>query len=67
MWMEETKGEKINEVRTEEALSKSPDCIATACPFCMTMFEDGLKAKNAEEKVKVLDLAEFVASQLVTK
>jgi len=67
MWMEETRGEKINEVRTEEALSKSPDCIATACPFCMTMFEDGLKAKNAEEKVKVLDLAEFVASQLGTK
>ena len=59
--MEETRGEKINEVRTAEALSKNPDCIATACPFCMTMFEDGLKAKNAEEKVKVLDIAEFVA------
>jgi Fe-S oxidoreductase len=62
--MEETRGEKINEVRTAEALSKNPDCIATACPFCLTMFEDGLKAKNAEEKVKVLDIAEFVASQL---
>jgi len=64
MWMEETRGEKINEVRTAEALAKNPDCIATACPFCMTMFEDGLKAKNAEEKVKVLDIAEFVARQL---
>ena len=64
MWMEEDRGDKINEVRTEEALSKNPDIIATACPFCMTMFEDGLKAKNAEDKVKVLDIAEFVANQL---
>lgn len=67
MWMEEARGKKINEVRTEEALSKRPDLIATACPFCMTMFEDGLKAKNVEEKVKVLDIAEFVANQLVEK
>ncbi len=64
MWMEETRGEKINEVRTAEALTKSPECIATACPFCLTMFEDGLKAKNAEERVKVLDIAEFVAGHL---
>lgn len=64
MWMEETRGEKINEVRTAEALTKNPDCIATACPFCMTMFEDGLKAKNAEERVKVFDIAEFIANRL---
>jgi len=65
MWMEELRGKKINEVRTEEALTKNPDLIATACPFCLTMFEDGLKAKNADEKVKVLDIAEFVANHLV--
>jgi Fe-S oxidoreductase len=67
MWMEEGRGKKINETRTEEALSRDPDLIATACPFCMTMFEDGLKAKNAEEKVKVLDIAEVVANHLLTK
>jgi len=65
MWMEELRGKKINEVRTEEALTKNPDLIATACPFCLTMFEDGLKAKNADEKVKVLDIAEFVANHLL--
>jgi len=64
MWMEELRGEKINEVRTAEALSKNPECIATACPFCMTMFEDGLKAKDAAERVKVIDIAEVVASRL---
>ncbi|MBN2467339.1 MAG: (Fe-S)-binding protein [Deltaproteobacteria bacterium] len=65
MWMEELRGNKINEIRTEEALGGNPDFIATACPFCMTMLEDGLKAKNAEENVKVMDIAEFVASQLL--
>jgi Fe-S oxidoreductase len=67
MWMEEGRGKKINETRTEEALSRNPDLIATACPFCMTMFEDGLKAKNEEEKVKVVDIAEVVANHLITK
>lgn len=67
MWMEETRGKKINEVRTEEALAQNPDLIATACPFCMTMFEDGLKAKNADERVKVMDLAEFVVNHLSEK
>ena len=65
MWMEELRGKKINEMRTEEALTQKPDIIATACPFCLTMFEDGLKAKNADEKVKVSDIAEFVANQLL--
>jgi len=64
MWMEESRGKKINEVRTEEALRRNPDLIATACPFCLTMFEDGLKAKNADEQVKTLDIAELVANQL---
>ena len=67
MWMEETRGNKINEIRTEEAISKNADIIGTACPFCMTMFEDGLKAKNAEEKVMVMDIAEIVANQLGEK
>lgn len=61
MWMEENVGERINRVRTEEALNKNPDIIATACPFCMTMFDDGIKDKGVEEKVKVLDIAEVIS------
>jgi Fe-S oxidoreductase len=57
MWMEETRGEKINEVRTAEALSKNPDCIATACPFCLTMFEDGLKASRLLKNARLLRYA----------
>ena len=47
--------------RVEEALETSPDVIATACPFCMTMLTDGLKNKNKENEVKILDLAELVS------
>lgn len=61
MWMEEQKGKLINVARVEEALEENPDTICVACPYCMTMFEDGLKDKEADEKVRVLDLAEIVA------
>jgi Fe-S oxidoreductase len=64
MWLEEQQGKLINVARVEEALEKEPDTVCVACPYCMTMFEDGLKDKEADEKVKVLDLAEIVARSL---
>jgi Fe-S oxidoreductase/nitrate reductase gamma subunit len=64
MWMEEKEGSPINVARTEEALSKEPDTICVACPYCMTMFDDGLKNKGASDKVQVLDIAEIVAKAL---
>lgn len=59
MWMEEKIGKRVNIERTEEALSTNPNVIASACPFCMTMLTDGIKAKEAE-KVLVKDVAEIV-------
>ena len=60
MFMEETTGKRVNIERTEEALALHPDMITTACPFCMTMLVDGVKDKEAEEKVQVKDIAELV-------
>ena len=51
----------INIVRVEEALSSGADTIAVACPFCMVMMTDGVKAKGRETEVRVFDLAELVA------
>src|SRR4051812_14906292 len=62
MFMEEKAGKRINIERTEELLATGADTIAVACPFCMTMMSDGVKAKGAD--VPVLDIAEVVAGQL---
>lgn len=63
MFKEAEKGDKeINIERTEEALEIKPDIIATGCPFCMTMMNDGVKLKEKEKEVKVFDLAELIAS-----
>ena len=66
-WMEEQIGngqQRINEVRTKEALGTGADVIATACPYCLTMITDGTKAHNAEEKVRTLDIAEILAKAI---
>jgi Fe-S oxidoreductase/nitrate reductase gamma subunit len=60
MFLEEHLGERINMMRTEQALALEPDVIATACPFCLTMLEDGTKAKDVIENVKTRDLAEIL-------
>ena len=64
MWMEETVGKRINVTRVEEALKEDPGTICVCCPYCITMFEDGLKDKKANDRVAVLDLAEIVAGAL---
>jgi Fe-S oxidoreductase/nitrate reductase gamma subunit len=61
MWMEDRAGKRIDIARVEEALQENPETICVCCPYCMTMFMDGLKDKNADEQVQVLDLAEIVA------
>lgn len=62
MFKDAEKGNKeINIERTEEALNTGAQTIAVACPFCMTMMTDGVKAKEKEQQVKVKDLAELIA------
>ena len=62
MWMEEPQDKRVNHLRVEQALETNPDVIAVSCPFCMIMLEDGLKAKNAEERVQILDVVEIVGN-----
>jgi len=64
MWMPRIRGQRVYALRTEQALSKNPDLIATACPFCMIHFEDGLKFCEAEDRAEVRDIAELVANCL---
>ncbi len=62
MFKEPESGKKdVNVDRAEEALSTGAETIAVACPFCMTMMSDGVKSKEKEAQVRVLDLAELIA------
>jgi len=61
MWMEETIGEKVNDVRAQELVDTGADRVATACPFCYVMMDDGVKAAGKEEEeVRVADIAMHV-------
>ncbi len=63
MFKEPEKGTKdINIERTEEAINIKPDIIATGCPFCNTMITDGIKIKEQENNIKVLDIVELIAN-----
>jgi len=64
MWMEETVGTRISEMRTDQALATKASVLATSCPFCLQMFEDAIKAKEAEESIRAMDIAELVAAAI---
>lgn len=61
MWQEETTGNRINVARTEQAMAVEPTMISTACPYCMTMISDGTKAKDVDEEISTMDVAEILA------
>jgi Fe-S oxidoreductase/nitrate reductase gamma subunit len=60
MFLEETEGTRINNNRAEEAIKTNADTIAAACPFCMTMMNDGIKSFDKQEAIQVKDIAEIV-------
>src|SRR5690554_3166806 len=63
MFKEAEPGNKeINVKRTEEAVEVKPDIIAAGCPFCNTMMTDGVKSKNKESEIAVMDIAELIAN-----
>jgi len=66
MWMEETRGTRINESRTAQALATGASTVATECPFCMTMLKDGLEAAQSGTggTVRAIDIAELLAESL---
>jgi Fe-S oxidoreductase len=74
MWMEETRGTRINAERTRQALETGASTVATSCPFCMTMIKDGLADADASAAsagaagsgtVSARDIAEILADVIV--
>jgi Fe-S oxidoreductase len=68
MWMEETIGKKVNDERAQEAIATGATRVATACPFCYIMLDDGVKGQGVEDdQVKVADIAIHVLDSLTKK
>ncbi len=65
MFMEEQNKDRINIKRTKQLLATGATTIASACPFCMTMLTDGIKAEDREAEIKQLDVAELLARACV--
>jgi len=64
MFMEEAEGQRVNINRTDEAIATGAEAVAVACPFCNIMMTDGMKQRNVEDKIQVLDIAELVAQSI---
>lgn len=63
MWFEE-EGTRINAARLEQAIDTGATGICTSCPYCLTMFDDGIKTKDMEEEFVARDVAEIVSQSL---
>ncbi|UVI30857.1 (Fe-S)-binding protein [Paenibacillus spongiae] len=64
MWMEERSGTRVNEARVAQALAVQPTMIGSACPYCLTMMEDGVKMLAGDEGVRTRDVAEMLADSV---
>jgi len=63
MWIEESSGQRINHLRTDEVIDSNAELAVTSCPFCQTMLQDGLKDKDRED-IKVKDIVQVIAESL---
>ncbi|WP_375782038.1 (Fe-S)-binding protein [Paenibacillus baekrokdamisoli] len=64
MWMEERSGMRVNEARVSQALEVKPTVIGSACPYCLTMMEDGVKLLEVEASIQARDVAELLAQSV---
>ena len=60
MWLETSADTRINHMRLKQAVQTGADTILTACPYCLTMFEDAIGAKGLQEQVRVMDITEAI-------
>jgi Fe-S oxidoreductase len=63
MWMEEPQP-RVNHRRVDQAIETKATRVVTACPFCRTMFDEGIAARGAQERVAVDDIAVYVARSM---
>jgi len=67
MWMETDANTRINHRRLDDALETGADIVATACPYCLLMFDDAIRSKGLGDQIQVMDVAEVMAIQLESR
>ena len=68
MWMEEKMGQRVNHRRVDQLLATKSGAtkVASGCPYCLIMLEEGVGAKGVQESIKPVDVLELVAARLET-
>jgi Fe-S oxidoreductase/nitrate reductase gamma subunit len=64
MWLETDADTRINQRRLDEALETDVNVVATACPYCLIMFDDAIRSKGIGDQIQVLDIAEILYKQI---
>ena len=64
MWIEESRGTRINHVRTDQFLETGAETVAASCPFCLQMFTEGIESKGVKSPRQAKDLVELLAESL---
>ncbi|MBA2446744.1 MAG: (Fe-S)-binding protein [Chloroflexi bacterium] len=67
IFFEERRGTRINHLRMEQIQAEHPERVATACPYCMVMLEDGARAKGVYDELPILDISEYLQGSLVAR
>ncbi|MBD3289437.1 4Fe-4S dicluster domain-containing protein, partial [candidate division KSB1 bacterium] len=65
MWMEENIGTRINHKRADQIMTSGAKTVISACPYCLTMFSDGIKEKEVSDKLEAMDIAEYVEKAMI--
>jgi Fe-S oxidoreductase len=60
IWMETQKGERFCDIRLEQAMDVGAEILVTACPYCISNFEDSRLTLDAVEKIEVKDITEII-------
>jgi Fe-S oxidoreductase len=64
VWMETQKGERFGDLRIDQAIDAGAELLVTACPYCITMFEDSRVTMGADEKIEIKDITEIIQEAL---
>ena len=62
--METKKGERLSDLRLDQAVATGASILAAACPYCILNFEDSILTMDRSDRIEVKDISELLAEAL---